>query len=228
MANFVPLFPPLIPDPNHKPEMAIALTPFKAFLNFLPLPSLLLNLLSTPELDTLIPFSLTSKLATSLTLPNTRPPTSLLFSPTQAAPTDEQKEILKEIFGALMNAKEDDVKAVIKQLLERWQNGDVKENEVELVELVKTLNEQYPEDIGVLCVFILNVVELKKGEAAFLGADMPHAYISGGGLVSLLLWEHHASPRLRQISSNAWRPPTTSFELVSRRNCAMSPHWLKC
>ena len=173
---------PLTSDPNHKPEMAIALTPFKAFLNFLPLPSLLLNLLSTPELDTLIPFSLTSKLATSLTLPNTRPPTSLLFSPTQAAPTDDQKAILKDIFGALMNAKEDDVKAVIKQLLERWQGGDVKENEEDLVELVKTLNEQYPEDVGVLCVFILNVVELKKGEAAFLGADMPHAYISGGEL----------------------------------------------
>lgn len=174
------MVPLLTADPNHKPEMAIALTPFKAFLNFLPLPSLLLNLLSTPELDTLIPFSLTSQLATSLTLPNTRPPTSLLFSPTQAAPTDEQKDLLKQIFGALMNANEGDVKGVINQLLERWQGGDVRENEQELVELVKTLNEQYPEDVGVLCVFILNVVDLKKGEAAFLGADMPHAYISGG------------------------------------------------
>jgi mannose-6-phosphate isomerase len=42
------------------------------------------------------------------------------------------------------------------------------------------LNEQYPGDIGVLCVFLLNVVELKEGEAAFLGANMPHAYIKGG------------------------------------------------
>ena len=83
--------------------MAIALTPFKAFLNFLPLQSLLLNLLSTTELDSIIPFDLTSELASSLVLPNTRPPTSLLYSPTQAGPTDAQKDILKRIFDALMS-----------------------------------------------------------------------------------------------------------------------------
>ena len=54
------------------------------------------------------------------------------------------------------------------------------ESEKGLVDLAKMLNEQYPGDIGVLCVFLLNVVELKEGEAAFLGANMPHAYIKGG------------------------------------------------
>lgn len=162
--------------------MAIALTPFNAFLNFLPLPTLLLHLLSTPELETIIPSELTSKLASSLLLPDTRPPEPLLFTPTIAAPTADQQDLLKQIFGALMNATEAQVKDAIASLLKRFEEGDVKENEKDLVDLIKTLNEQYPDDVGVLCVFVLNVVQLKPGEAAFLGADMPHAYISGGEL----------------------------------------------
>lgn len=173
------------PDANHKPEMAIALTPFTAFLNFLPLPTLLLHLLSTPELESIVPNELISKLASSLLLPDTRPPEPLLFTPTIAQPTADQKDLLKQIFGALMNASQDQVTTSIQGLLGRFEEGDVRENERELVGLVKTLNEQYPDDVGVLCVFVLNVVELKPGDAAFLGADMPHAYISGGESSSL-------------------------------------------
>lgn len=161
--------------------MAIALTPFLAFLNFLPLPTLLLHLLSVPELDALIPSSLTSELASSLLLPDTRPADPLFFTPTVSSPTESQKGILKKIFGSLMSAKEDVYKKAIQDLIQRYETGeDIRENEKGLVDLAKMLNDQYPGDIGILCVFILNVVELKKGEAAFLGADMPHAYISGG------------------------------------------------
>lgn len=173
-------------DPNHKPEMAIALTPFLAFLNFLPLPTLLLHLLTVPELSPLIPDHLVTDLATSLTLPTTKPPDAFLFEPTISSPSEKQRGILKGIFGALMSASEDLVKEAVKSLISRYENenGDgevtVVESEKGLVGLAKMLNEQYPGDVGVLCVFVLNVVELKVGEAAFLGADMPHAYISGG------------------------------------------------
>jgi mannose-6-phosphate isomerase len=160
--------------------MAIALTPFLAFLNFLPLPTLLLHLLTVPELDDIIPSALRSKLASSLTLPDTQPADPLFFTATTAAPTDEQKAILKDIFEAFMTAEESKVKTAIASLVDRYTNGEVADSEKGLVDLVKMLNEQYPGDVGVLCVFILNVVELKKGEAAFLGASMPHAYISGG------------------------------------------------
>ena len=168
-------------DPNHKPEMAIALTPFLAFLNFLPLPSLLLHLLTVPELDALIPSDLTSALATLLTLPSTRPPDPFLFTPTVSAPTEAQREILKNIFEALMTAPAELVKQSIATLVERYKRREeIAENERGLMDLAIMLDEQYPGDVGVLCVFMLNVVELKRGEAAFLGADMPHAYIKGG------------------------------------------------
>lgn len=46
-------------------------------------------------------------------------------------------------------------------------------------QLVLRLEKQYPGDIGVLSAFFFNYVKLKPGEALYLGANEPHAYISG-------------------------------------------------
>jgi mannose-6-phosphate isomerase len=183
----------LTSDPNHKPEMAIALTPFLAFLNFLPCQTILLHLLTVPELSRLVPDDLIAALASSLSLPTTLPPDVSAFQPTKAAPSESQKAALKGIFEALMTATEADFQSAIKDLIARYTAkgregaAEIKDNEKDLVDLTIMLNEQYPGDIGVLCVFLLNVVELKEGEAAFLGANMPHAYIKGGEWFQLLL-----------------------------------------
>ncbi|EIW68141.1 hypothetical protein TREMEDRAFT_33152 [Tremella mesenterica DSM 1558] len=170
--------PDVYKDNNHKPEMAIALTPFLAFLNFLPLPQILLHLLTVPELS-FIPFSLTNSLAASLSLPTTLPPDTSSFTSTDA-PTEEQRQILKDIFEAFMSAPESVYKPAVRSLVERYEkNESLTPNEESLRELTLMLDEQYPGDVGVLCVFLLNVVELQVGQAAFLGANMPHAYISG-------------------------------------------------
>ena len=41
------------------------------------------------------------------------------------------------------------------------------------------LHQQYPGDVGVFCVYLLNYARLKPGEALFLAANEPHPYISG-------------------------------------------------
>ncbi|WVW80723.1 mannose-6-phosphate isomerase, class I [Kwoniella bestiolae CBS 10118] len=172
--------PNVYKDPNHKPEMAIALTPFLAFLNFLPLPILLLNLLVVPELKPIIPSHLINQLASSVGLPTGSPPDVSSYRQTPCKPTEENKQILKQIFEALMSAEKDTVTTAIQSLIERYKRGDdIREAEKNVVDLAIMLNEQYPDDVGVLCVFFLNVVELKKGEAAFLEANSPHAYIKG-------------------------------------------------
>jgi mannose-6-phosphate isomerase len=168
--------------------MAIALTPFLAFLNFLPSQTILLHLLSVPEINSLVPSDLINQLAKLLNLPTTTPADEFLFQPTKAAPSTEVKEVLKKIFGAIMSTPEEKYKKAVGDLVKRYESKeDVVESEKDLVDLALMLNEQYPGDIGVLCVFLLNVVELKEGEAAFLGANMPHAYIKGGELHSSLL-----------------------------------------
>jgi mannose-6-phosphate isomerase len=41
------------------------------------------------------------------------------------------------------------------------------------------LNQSYPLDTGILVSNFMNYVKLAPGEASFLGANEPHAYISG-------------------------------------------------
>ncbi|MEZ8296904.1 mannose-6-phosphate isomerase, class I [Vibrio splendidus] len=52
----------------------------------------------------------------------------------------------------------------------------------ELGALIIELNGQYPNDVGLLSPLMLNVLELVPGEAMFLDAGTPHAYIKGLGL----------------------------------------------
>ena len=47
-------------------------------------------------------------------------------------------------------------------------------------ELVLRLNDQFPGDVGCFCVYFLNHMRLEPGQAMFLRANLPHAYLSGG------------------------------------------------
>ncbi|OAJ92585.1 mannose-6-phosphate isomerase, class I [Vibrio bivalvicida] len=51
-----------------------------------------------------------------------------------------------------------------------------------IYELIFDLSLQYPNDVGLFAPLLLNVVTLKPGEAMFLSARTPHAYIKGTGL----------------------------------------------
>uniref|UniRef100_A0ACD5VL03 Uncharacterized protein n=1 Tax=Avena sativa TaxID=4498 RepID=A0ACD5VL03_AVESA len=45
--------------------------------------------------------------------------------------------------------------------------------------LILSLERQYPEDVGVLAALFFNYVKLSPGEAIYIGANEPHAYLSG-------------------------------------------------
>lgn len=45
--------------------------------------------------------------------------------------------------------------------------------------LALELEEQYPDDVGVISSFFFNYVKLNPGEALYLGPNEPHAYLSG-------------------------------------------------
>jgi len=46
--------------------------------------------------------------------------------------------------------------------------------------VVLRLHSQFPGDVGCFCVYFLNLMSLQPGQAIFLNANMPHAYLSGG------------------------------------------------
>ncbi|EIW83307.1 mannose-6-phosphate isomerase [Coniophora puteana RWD-64-598 SS2] len=165
--------PDIYKDPNHKPEMALALTPFKALCGFMPLPSIQAYLHAVPEFAALIPPAISQPF--------------LLLTP--SSPEADQKKLLRDLFAALMTADADEFQPQLAKLVARYETasvagGAVAGGALEAVEecvreLVLTLNEQFPGDIGVFCVFVLNYVTMAPGEAIFLGAGEPHAYVSG-------------------------------------------------
>jgi len=47
-------------------------------------------------------------------------------------------------------------------------------------DILLKLDAEFPGDVGGFSVYFLNVMKLKKGDAIFLEANLPHAYLSGG------------------------------------------------
>jgi mannose-6-phosphate isomerase len=147
--------------------MAIAITPFTALCGFLPLPEIATNLTSTPEFAALVPPTIAS---------------NFISLSSSADPTGQQEKMaLRDVFSAVMTAEESVVKTQLATLVQRYKtSGPSAGEKQDVADLVVTLDEQFPGDIGVFCAFLLNYVKLQPGEAIFLGAGEPHAYVSGG------------------------------------------------
>ncbi|KAL4265911.1 Mannose-6-phosphate isomerase [Pleurotus pulmonarius] len=153
-------------DPNHKPEMALALTPFLALCGFMPLSDIATNIASTPEVASLIPPTTLSAFQ------------AIASSSTPSGPTE--KQALKDVFSAVMTATDSIVQDQLGKLVARYKARDLNPGErPEIVDLVLRLDSQFPGDIGIFCAFLLNQIKLQPGEAIFLGAGEPHAYIEG-------------------------------------------------
>ena len=152
--------------------MALALTPFQALCGFRPLPEIASFLKKTPELKSLIPSTI---LDAFLSISNSSTPTG-----------PEEKGALKNLFSALMTASDNDIKIQLAQLLRRYHQGTSEDDDQEVVVLVQRLASQFPGDIGIFCAFVLNFVKLQPGQAIFLGAGEPHAYVYGGTLSCVL------------------------------------------
>ena len=146
--------------------MALALTPFQALCGFLPLPRIADYLVDTPEFAALVPQAIQEQF---LSLASSSDPTGA-----------SEKQALKDVFSAVMTAEPSTFQPELQKVVARYENGGAKPSEKEVVELVLRLNSQFPGDIGVFCAFVLNHLTLKPGEAIFLAAGEPHAYVSGG------------------------------------------------
>lgn len=90
---------------------------------------------------------------------------------------DEVKSAFKRVFTALMTADAGRVaecaEAMRRRLLEENRLDD------DVSALFLRLCEQYPGDVGVFCAYVLNYVVLRPGQAMYMAANEPHAYLSG-------------------------------------------------
>lgn len=139
-------------DDNHKPELAIALTPFLALCGFREYHEI------AAYLDALAPLKNLIGEANALALSGNEP-----------------ADGLKKCFTQLMTASEDQIKTTIQGVTEL-----VPSLRDQLVATTfAKVSSEFPDDVGILSIFFLHILELQPGEAIFLSANEPHAYLSG-------------------------------------------------
>ena len=156
-------------DANHKPEMAIALTPFEAMCGFRRLEEVALLLKRHPEFAACI--SEEAKLGVFL-----------------ADSPASQKDALQKMFSSFMSCDPDISKRELNKLLSRLQNEqgvvhphphDSPAWERKCARAILRLAAQFPGDAGAMSPLFLNYLLIAPGESFFMAANEPHAYVAG-------------------------------------------------
>ena len=158
------------PDDNHKPEMAVAVTDFEAFCGFKPLNEIADELQHLPEFKTIVGEDTAQEFINGIKV-----------DAVEGSEDDKlNKKLLQKVFNKVMNASNEIIAKEGDRLVERAQQHPEDFNKPDLPELIIRLNKQFPQDVGLFCgCLLLNHCKLQPGEAIFLRAKDPHAYISG-------------------------------------------------
>ncbi|XP_076097254.1 mannose-6-phosphate isomerase-like isoform X1 [Mytilus galloprovincialis] len=156
--------PDIYKDPNHKPEMAIALTPFKAMCGFRPIKEV-------AKFTKIKPFRRLIGSNNAMKL-------------SKVSQTDDHvlhNQAMKDCFTALMNQDRHMVQNQIGILLKTIQDKELSGQNVQyyIPDIINKINTEYPGDVGIFAIYFLNIVDLQPGEAIFIDANIPHAYIYG-------------------------------------------------
>lgn len=144
-------------DDNHKPELLIALSPFRALAGFRPL-------------------ALTAELFAAFSCPT-------LDRYRLMVDCEDEGEGLRALLTTWVSIPRTARETLIGELVESIDGyiarADTKEWIVAVGEEIKALQERYPFDVGVLVALLLNLVELAPGEALYLDAGQLHSYLGG-------------------------------------------------
>lgn len=157
-------FPQHYPDANHKPEMAIALTPFEGLCGFRPVEEIASFLRAIPELRALVGEVAAEQLERSAS-----------HDPRGVSAA------LRVCFTRLMKSEKkcfvDQLNTLVQRISREAAEGQ--DTSGSNGDLLLRLHSQFPGDIGCFAVYFLNLVRLEPGEAMFLAANEPHAYLQG-------------------------------------------------
>ena len=145
------------PDDNHKPEIAIAIDSLKALVGFRQEEEIRKVLKKYPEIGQFIGQNIISEYMTG----------------------DSGEKAFKGLFELMMTKAEKEPASLDSLCSQMAFNINRKENPSERDHLFIELRGKYGADIGLIVIYFLNLINLKKGEAVFLKAGVPHAYLAG-------------------------------------------------
>jgi len=141
-------------DPNHKPELFCALTPFIAMCGFRPYEEIIRNF------QVLGITKLWQK-----------------FSSFSNSPS---KKSLRDLFSQILNSEGNQLQDFL-HCLESIQ-PELSPKLKFTCQICKHLNEFYPFDSGIVSPLLLNTFTLQPGQAVFIDAGILHSYIQGAGI----------------------------------------------
>ena len=146
------------PDDNHKPEVAIALSPVSLLYGFRPIADVLAWAKRAPEFAELLGADLVGTLSNGLDLPG-------------------EDALLKQVYQQLFRTSAEKVTSLCHQLFRRLESSPCECSEEQWI---VRLASEYPEgDVGLFSFFVLNLVTRIPGEGLFIGPSVPHAYLEG-------------------------------------------------
>jgi mannose-6-phosphate isomerase len=138
-------------DPNHKPEIALALGDFEAFCGFKPLKDIA-KLMDLPPLQAFLP---------------------------QVKKPDFDDQTLKHVVKAMLEASDEAIVKTNDALMKLPKDSFGKDTYIP--DLIPRLSKQYDKcDNGtVVALITMNYMQLKAGDSLYIPADGIHAYLSG-------------------------------------------------
>lgn len=157
-------------DDNHKPELAVALTPFEAMCGFRRLEEIAILIKKHPEFAACI--SNEAKLAIFLC----------------SRDEDDKKKALRMLFKSFMSCPVQTSQTQLKKLLKRLQKEQSVDHvhpheeppwERKCARAILRLAQQFPGDSGAMAPFLLNYLLIAPGESFYMAANEPHAYVAG-------------------------------------------------
>ena len=143
-------------DPNHKPELVYALTNYKAMNGFRVISEII---------------ELFEQSGCSVFRPHV-----------QALKACQTPAQLAVFFRTVIALDGDEKLKAIAQLMDNIEQKGKGEVGKEAFAMVAEFSKDYPDDVGLFAPLMLNVIELEAGEAMFLHAETPHAYVKGTGI----------------------------------------------
>ncbi|KAL6440698.1 hypothetical protein ACFW04_003278 [Cataglyphis niger] len=153
------LYSNIYKDPNHKPELAIALTPSEALCGFRPITEINNYLNNIPELFSVIGETNVRRLLQA---------TDSMIS-----------DALRQCFYSLMTCDSNEVAQQLRNLIDRLHNTDDSYRQWIKADLLKRLHADYPGDVGCFTIYLFNYITMQPGEAIYIEPNIPHAYLSG-------------------------------------------------
>ncbi|MEI8293352.1 MAG: mannose-6-phosphate isomerase, class I [bacterium] len=151
-------------DPNHKPEVHVALTDFWMLHGFRPLAEIADTLESIPQFQSLMTdFRNRLKLAGSNSV--------------------NRSTLLRELYGRVMTMSQAEVDTFLNPLIKRLENEKPSNKDLPDFWAARAARE-FPlpgghRDRGIFSIYLLNLVRLHPGEATYQPAGTLHAYLEG-------------------------------------------------